>query len=251
MSITTDYKPEVSVIVPMYREASRAELLRRTAFGLHCILDREFRGAYELIAVNDGSTDGSDIIAGATGMRVIDAHPSGLNHGKGTAVLTGLNEAAGNIRLFTDADGSYVLRGDGYDGSTVLRLIEAVKNGNHIAVARRVDSVKAHDGKSRSFYHSLSRSLELIAPTGVSDPQAGAKAFSASAIEYSCKPIPHEHQGFGTDRTILHLARILDLKVAEIDAEIEVADGSHVRPLPVGGQLIWQAFEARRLGKEL
>jgi glycosyltransferase involved in cell wall biosynthesis len=254
MSTIANHNPELSVIIPFWNEAGsdRLEHFKRTIEALHIIMSTEFPGRYELIGVNDGSTDDSVKVAQAADMTIIDADPkTRAHHGKGTAVLAGLAEAKGNVRLFTDADGSYVLGGDSYQPDTILNLYKAVKAGADVAVARRADSAKAHDGKSRSIYHSMSQRLEAIAPTGVSDPQAGAKAFSASAAELLDKYMPYKKQRYGTDRMMLHLARILDLKVAEVDAEIEVVAGSHVRPFQVGPQLVWQAFKARRLGEKV
>jgi dolichyl-phosphate beta-glucosyltransferase len=245
---------EVSVVLPFYNEGSvlRAERLKRTSFALHSILDREFSDAYEIIGVNDGSVDGSDIIAMHAGLTVINSHPSGLNHGKGTAVLAGLEAAKGKVRIFTDADGSYVLRGDSYRSDTILGLYQAIKSGSDIALARRAESTKAHDGAVRSFGHfTTAKAFELIAWTGVSDPQAGAKALSALAAEQLVKLMPREQQRYGTDRTMLHLARQLGMTIGEVDTEIDVAGESHVSPWRDTWKMVGQAFEARRLGEQL
>lgn len=87
---------KVSIIVPVFNErATVAELLRRVA-----AVDVE----KEIIAVDDGSSDGSrEILADLElpGLRVIH-HPRNL--GKGGAVRTGLIHATGQIVLVQDAD---------------------------------------------------------------------------------------------------------------------------------------------------
>lgn len=87
---------KVSVIVPVFNErATVAELLRRVA-----AVEIE----KEIIAIDDGSTDGSrEIMAGLDidGLRVI-LHQRNL--GKGGAVRTGVMHASGDIVLVQDAD---------------------------------------------------------------------------------------------------------------------------------------------------
>lgn len=87
---------KVSVIVPVFNERGTvAELLARVAA---VPVDKE------IIAVDDGSTDGSrEILAGLAidGLRVV-LHPQ--NRGKGGAVRTGIEHSHGDIVLVQDAD---------------------------------------------------------------------------------------------------------------------------------------------------
>ena len=88
--------PPVTVIVPAYNEAGAignvvAELVERYP-------------DYEILVVNDGSTDDTGELAGAAGARVI-THD--WNKGYGAALRTGIRQARGGAVCFFDADGQH------------------------------------------------------------------------------------------------------------------------------------------------
>src|SRR4030042_4451670 len=97
-------KIHLSVIIPAFNEEKR---LSRTLLAVDKYL-REQKYGYEIIVVNDGSTDNT---AGITkkfsylikNLKLID---NKKNHGKGWVVRQGMLESEGEIRLFTDADNS-------------------------------------------------------------------------------------------------------------------------------------------------
>jgi glycosyltransferase involved in cell wall biosynthesis len=108
---------DVSVVLPVYNEAGhlRAEVDRIRA-GLD---GSEF--SYEIIVVNDGSTDGSvEEIRDLDGIRLIRF---ARNRGSGAARKAGTRAARGRIVVWTDADMTYpneripelVRELDGYD----------------------------------------------------------------------------------------------------------------------------------------
>ncbi len=87
--------PLISVIIPAYNAAQIiGECLEAL---LHQSMDQ---ADYEVIVVDDGSTDGTDEIARAHGVRVF----SQPNQGPTTARNQGVAQAGGDILLFTDAD---------------------------------------------------------------------------------------------------------------------------------------------------
>jgi len=86
----------ISVIVPAYNEATNI------AHCLQALSGQTYpREQFEIIVVNDGSTDATpEIAAGFAGVRVI----SQANQGPAAARNHGVREARGEIVLFTDAD---------------------------------------------------------------------------------------------------------------------------------------------------
>ena len=104
---------KLSVIIPCYNEKDTvAKVIERV---------RKVGLAYEIVVVDDGSTDGTrevlDGIDRQEDLKVIH-HP--YNQGKGAAVRTGFNAAVGEILLIQDADLEY----DPRDYPVLLRPIE-------------------------------------------------------------------------------------------------------------------------------
>ena len=85
----------VSVIIPVYNGGDQ---LRRC---LHAVQETHYQ-PYELIVVDDGSTDGSAAIATAAGARVIVGQPA--RSGPAHARNQGAAEARGELLFFVDAD---------------------------------------------------------------------------------------------------------------------------------------------------
>ena len=92
----------LSILMPVYNEFERVER------AIIEVLGTELPADFELIIVDDGSTDGTrDILRGGRwGDRVrLFEHP--VNRGKGAAIQTGLREARGEFTAIFDADLEY------------------------------------------------------------------------------------------------------------------------------------------------
>ena len=82
---------------------------------------------YRAIVVDNGSTDGSPVVAAAYGATVLHER----RRGYGAAVHTGLEYATADVVCFLDADGSL-------DPAELVPLVAAVRAGAQLAVGRRV-----------------------------------------------------------------------------------------------------------------
>jgi glycosyltransferase involved in cell wall biosynthesis len=90
----------VSVVVPLY---NKARYVRRC---LESVCRQTFRD-FEIIVVNDGSTDGSEgVVASVNDPRLILRHQA--NAGPGAARNRGLREARGEYVAFLDADDEWL-----------------------------------------------------------------------------------------------------------------------------------------------
>jgi glycosyltransferase involved in cell wall biosynthesis len=93
----------LSVIMPVFNErATVAEVVRR-ARGVALPLPLEL----ELIAVDDGSSDGTDKVLGALADSTVRVVTHRVNQGKGAAIRSGLTLARGDLVLIQDADLEY------------------------------------------------------------------------------------------------------------------------------------------------
>ena len=93
---------KVSIVLPAFNEAGSIAVI----LGRIRALEEELGGRelFEVIVVDDGSTDGTAEAAEKAGARVI-RHP--YNIGNGAAVKSGIRAAGGDIILLMDSDGQH------------------------------------------------------------------------------------------------------------------------------------------------
>ena len=93
-NITKDNTPTVSVIIPVYNGISTLPKC------LESLKNQDYPRPFEVILVDDGSTDGSGDYAENQGVKVLRQQ----NKGPGIARNTGAEIASGELLVFTDAD---------------------------------------------------------------------------------------------------------------------------------------------------
>ena len=89
-------KPDITIIIPAHNEEE----------GIADIINgiKRLNEGYEIIVVDDGSTDNTYKLASGTCVKVI-RHP--YNKGYGAALKTGIRNAETDVVLFMDADGQH------------------------------------------------------------------------------------------------------------------------------------------------
>ncbi len=90
----------ISIIICAKNEAPNL------AKNLPSILAQQYSGPFEVIVVNDASSDDTDVVAAAAGAKVVDIHPEEprILKGKKHALSAGVAAARYSLLLFTDAD---------------------------------------------------------------------------------------------------------------------------------------------------
>ena len=119
-------KPEISVLIPAYNEA---EIIADVVSGVRATMERLNR-PYEILVIDDGSTDETALRAQNTGTRVI-SHP--YNIGNGAAVKTGIRQAKGDILVMMDGDGQH-------NPEYIAPMLEKIGRYDMVVGARSGDS---------------------------------------------------------------------------------------------------------------
>jgi glycosyltransferase involved in cell wall biosynthesis len=171
---------------------------------------------YEVILVNDGSTDGTESICDA----IVNSHPCTrmatypVNRGKGYAVKTGILHAVAKYVIFTDADLAVPVRFIGTCLQVLEKGIPMVIGSRHLPESRfRVREGVVRQALGEIFRRFAKISLDLKA----SDITCGLKGFTrdAAVAIFSRSRIDR----WGYDAEILFLAQRLGFDIKEVPVE--------------------------------
>lgn len=166
-------KPEISVIVPVYNEEENLTLLsKKIRESL-----QEFRRSFEVIFVNDGSTDSSckvldGICEGNKDVTIINLIK---NYGKAAALEQGFKIARGEYIVTIDSDLQY-------DPKDIPVLIRALENGADVASVKRINRV---DPKSTiAFSKVYNILLRLVCGLPFDDYFSGFRCYKKYVLDY-------------------------------------------------------------------
>jgi dolichyl-phosphate beta-glucosyltransferase len=215
-------KPFLSIIIPAYNEAERLPL---TLIDVDKHLSEQ-EYSYEIIVINDGSTDNTTEIVErfiplVKNLKILDNKE---NQGKGGAVKQGMLITKGNWRLFMDADNSTSI-------SEFNKMLPYLKEGFDIVIGSR--AVKgATLNPPQPFYRQLAGKLgnlfiQLLTLRGIKDSQCGFKCFSEESAEriFAINKI----KDWAFDVEVLALAKSMGYRVKEMPVNWTNSPQSHVR----------------------
>jgi len=164
---------EISVVLPVHNEKENLPTLCSDLIVVLRSLSKQF----EIILINDGSTDGSDQILDALAqkddhLRVI--HMVG-NTGQSNAMMAGFDYAAGRVIIAMDADNQN-------DPADIPRLLEKINQGYDVVSGWRKDRKDARFSKvipSRIANHLIS----VTAGVPLHDYGCSLKAYRRAVIK--------------------------------------------------------------------
>jgi dolichyl-phosphate beta-glucosyltransferase len=201
----------LSVIIPAYNEEIR---LSATLRKIDAYLQKQ-NYLYELLAIDDGSTDktrkvAKNLTSRIKNLKVIECQE---NKGKGYAVRLGMLRARGEYCLFVDADNSTSIE-------QIEKFWPELEGGADIVIASR-DLKGSILNPPQSWWRRMvlgevyKRARKVLLNLGnIEDTQCGFKCFKKEAAKkvFSCCQI----NGFAFDVEVLLLARKMGFSIKEV-----------------------------------
>lgn len=204
----------VSIIIPIHNEAETISQVvsdvRRTM---------AHHSPFEIIIVDDGSTDG---VASSDVPGKVDRFISHkTNCGYGAALKSGFRNAAGEIIVIIDGDGTY-------PASSIPELLAALQSCDMAVGARTGREVYIPFFRQPAKY-ILSRLANFLAETHIPDLNSGFRAFKKSALEPFLNILP---RGFSLTTTLTLAFLCNDLQVEYVPVDYYARKGkSKIRPI--------------------
>ena len=239
-------KPEISIVIPAFEEEGRlGDSITKI---LSYVSDRGL--AAELIVVDDGSRDST----AETAEKAAKPFPSistnviryEQNRGKGFAVRTGLQAAAADIALFSDADLSTPIE-------ETPKLVDPIRNGEYDVTfgSRALDRtlIGTHQPWRRE---QGGKVMNLIIRTmsrlPFADTQCGFKAFNMTKFKPLLEVMTVDR--FGFDVEFLFVANYHGLRLAEIPVRWNNVEGSKVSVVRDTRRMFSELSQIRRNARE-
>jgi glycosyltransferase involved in cell wall biosynthesis len=193
---------DVSIILPVFNEV---EHLKQEVDRVKIAMDAS-EYSYEIIVVDDGSTDGSGEVAQGLGdVRVIRFL---TNRGSGSARKAGTAAARGRVVVWTDVDMTY-------PNDTIPQLVKELDGYDQVVGARQTErgTMKALRVPAKWFIRKLA---SFLTSTKIPDLNSGFRAFRADVARQYIRHLP---PGFScvTTMTMTFLANGYSVKYIPIE----------------------------------
>lgn len=177
---------KISIIIPAYNEETG---LKPT---LEKLKSQSWINDYEIIVVDDGSTDKTFEVAKSAGVSVVRHN---INKGYGAALKTGIRKARGEKVVLMDSDGQH-------DPSYLPGLIDMLGEHDMVIGTRTADS---HQVKTRQAGKRVIRWVgEYLVEQKLPDYNSGFRGFDKKLIEKMLHIMPNGFS-FSTTSTLAFL----------------------------------------------
>lgn len=190
----------LSVVLPAFNEADNIEaVVKRSISVLEPLVP-----SFEIIVVDDGSSDGTDRIIdelGAADSRVIAVHHE-RNGGYGTALRSGFDAASGDLIMFMDADRQF-------DMSDITALLPHVPHYDLVAGYR----IRRNDALYRRLYARIfDIAVWVLFGVHMRDVDCAFKIYRGDLV----RAMPLTMPGALINTEMLAMARRMGARVVEV-----------------------------------
>jgi glycosyltransferase involved in cell wall biosynthesis len=197
----SEKRTDLSIIIPCHNEARN---LPELIADIQKVMEVRPE-SYEIVAVDDASTDKTAEAARTAGARVI-THP--YNLGNGAAVKTGIRSAKGTIVLMMDGDGQH-------EPEVIPKILEQLVDYDLVVAAR---NAKSHAGAHRLAANKIyNRLASYVTKVRILDLTSGFRATSRNTAMRYLYLFPNSFS-YPSTMTMAYLRSGLSLKYVPIDA---------------------------------
>jgi glycosyltransferase involved in cell wall biosynthesis len=163
---------ELSIVMPCLNEAETLETC--IAKAQHALREHNIKG--EVVVADNGSTDGSQVIATRAGARVVNV----ASKGYGNALMGGIRQSRGTFIIMGDAD-------DSYDFTDIKPFVDKLRDGYDLVMGNRFKG-GIRPGAMPLLHRYLGNPVlsgvgRLFFSSGCGDFHCGLRGFTRDAVE--------------------------------------------------------------------
>ena len=228
---------KVDIVIPVLNEA---HVLEKSVGIVRDFLKKNFEYQWDVVIVDNGSTDGTFEVARTLADRYDDVRFVYLEEkGRGRALREAWQKSSSDVVLYIDVDLSTEL-------AALTKLVNAlVYEGYDISIGSRLakGSVTKRCFKREITSRAYNLFVKCILFTNFSDAQCGCKAMTRDVVD---KIIPHvKDQEWFFDTELLVLAEKSGRKIKDIPVTWIEDDDSRVKIIPTAWEDIKGVFRLR------
>lgn len=207
----------LTIVMPAYNEA------RTLREAVQVIVDLDLPCSFELIVVDDGSTDDTSSILAAMDAPGLRVFRHTVNRGKGAAVRTGIANARGTHLLVFDADLEY-------SADDISDLIGPMLDGAPMVYGARSAHIEGQGFRYAVGNRVMTGAANLLFGTGISDLHTCLKLLPVATL----RDLHLTEEGFGLDTEIT--AEMLRRGITPVEVPISY----HPRSKKEGKKITWR-----------
>lgn len=204
-------EPSISVIMPAYNEREHiADSVGNIVMQLDGLGYR-----YEILVVDDGSTDGTFELVNELNMMNVKVIRFSRNQGKGFALMYGLNHVKGDFIFFIDSD--MEIKTD-----NIERYISALESYDLVIASKMLPQSRYEAPLMRRFLSVAFQTLvKLLVGVKATDTQTGLKAGRAESLKRIFALLSVKRYAF--DVELLTVAELLNFRFVEMPVNLKMS----------------------------